>query len=238
MEGLKASDEHFVNVLGLDLGRLSDPSALAVLRWPTGSRGPVRQRYQLPPRPQRHYRIEGLKRWPLGTPYLKIIDSVLRNLSQPIFGESPWLPQLVVDATGVGDAVAEMVWEKITETKTTCSLTRVTITAGSAVSHVGDGRFRVAKSALVSILRRLLGTDRLHIEVSLPDASVLYQELQTFQVKITEAKNETFESWRERDHDDLVLAVALAAWAAETTEPHFSPPEPSKAGRYHETIMG
>ena len=24
--------------------------------------------------------------------------------------------------------------------------------------------------------------------------------------------NETFESWRERDHDDLVLAVALAIW--------------------------
>ena len=27
--------------------------------------------------------------------------------------------------------------------------------------------------------------------------------------------NETFESWRERDHDDLVLAVALAAWLGE-----------------------
>jgi hypothetical protein len=37
-------------------------------------------------------------------------------------------------------------------------------------------------------------------------------------VKITEELNETFESWRERDHDDLVLAVALAAWAAEALE--------------------
>jgi hypothetical protein len=26
---------------------------------------------------------------------------------------------------------------------------------------------------------------------------------------------ETLESWRERDHDDLVMAVALAAWVAE-----------------------
>jgi hypothetical protein len=28
-----------------------------------------------------------------------------------------------------------------------------------------------------------------------------------------------FESWRERDHDDLVLAVALAAWLAEQAGP-------------------
>jgi hypothetical protein len=26
---------------------------------------------------------------------------------------------------------------------------------------------------------------------------------------------ETVESWRERDHDDLVLATALAAWVGE-----------------------
>jgi hypothetical protein len=41
---------------------------------------------------------------------------------------------------------------------------------------------------------------------------VLVTELRAFKVKITAAANETFESWRERDHDDLVLAVALACW--------------------------
>jgi hypothetical protein len=34
-------------------------------------------------------------------------------------------------------------------------------------------------------------------------------------VKITPALNETFEAWRERDHDDLVLSVGLASWLAE-----------------------
>jgi hypothetical protein len=43
----------------------------------------------------------------------------------------------------------------------------------------------------------------------------LARELQTFKIKMTAAGNETLESWRERDHDDLVLAVALAAWAGE-----------------------
>jgi hypothetical protein len=41
---------------------------------------------------------------------------------------------------------------------------------------------------------------------------VLAQELSLFRVKITLAANETFEAWRERDHDDLVLALALALY--------------------------
>jgi hypothetical protein len=43
-----------------------------------------------------------------------------------------------------------------------------------------------------------------------------------FQVKITAAGNETFESWRERDHDDMVLAVVLACWAASRALPRGS----------------
>jgi hypothetical protein len=41
----------------------------------------------------------------------------------------------------------------------------------------------------------------------------LLRELQTFRVKNTEAGRESFESWRERPHDDLVFAAALACWA-------------------------
>jgi hypothetical protein len=43
----------------------------------------------------------------------------------------------------------------------------------------------------------------------------LSREAQNFTVKVTPAGNETFESWRESEHDDLVLALALACWAAE-----------------------
>ena len=43
----------------------------------------------------------------------------------------------------------------------------------------------------------------------------LMQEMRAFRVKITRAANETFGARREGDHDDLVLAVALAAWWGE-----------------------
>jgi hypothetical protein len=46
------------------------------------------------------------------------------------------------------------------------------------------------------------------------------EELSLFRVKVTPSANETFVAWRERDHDDLALALALhvgsfppVAWA-------------------------
>jgi hypothetical protein len=49
------------------------------------------------------------------------------------------------------------------------------------------------------------------------------RELQQFQVKITAAANETFGVWRDGQHDDLVLAVALACWWAERCPPFEAP---------------
>jgi hypothetical protein len=37
----------------------------------------------------------------------------------------------------------------------------------------------------------------------------------TCSIRITPEGNETMESWRESEHDDLVLALALACWTAE-----------------------
>lgn len=52
------------------------------------------------------------------------------------------------------------------------------------------------------------------IVVELPLADTLAKELETFRVKVTPDRNEVFETWREKDHDDLVLALAMAAWTA------------------------
>ncbi len=51
---------------------------------------------------------------------------------------------------------------------------------------------------------------------------MLVRELENFRVKITAAANETFGAWREGQHDDLVIAVALACWLAER-EPRWGP---------------
>ncbi len=93
---------------------------------------------------------------------------------------------------------------------------RVWITAG-AKTHIDDrGVWNVPKRELVSCLQVLLQSRRLTI-ANVPDRDLLKKELLNFRVKITAAMNETFAAWREGIHDDLVLAVALAVWAADKT---------------------
>ena len=50
---------------------------------------------------------------------------------------------------------------------------------------------------------------------SLPEAQLLVQELINFKAKVTAASEVAVEAWREGEHDDLVLACAVAAWEAE-----------------------
>jgi hypothetical protein len=208
--------------IGLDLGRQIDPSALALLRWRVGP-VPVR-------RPV--YEVPTLQRWPLGTPYRQIITQVAGFMKAPPLCEH--YPVLVVDATGVGAAVYEMALEQLMAEGVPGGSIAVTITAGAAVTQdlSGPGLWRVAKKQLASVLQVLLGNNRLQVAPQLPEARTLKDELGKFTVKITEALNETFESWRENDHDDLVLAVALAAWAAEYLPRWFLPKKPLKPQRW------
>lgn len=73
----------------------------------------------------------------------------------------------------------------------------------------------VPKRDLVSVIQVLLQTKRLKIPTLLPEAQILLEEMTNFQVKISLAGNDSYGAWREGTHDDLLLAVALACWAAE-----------------------
>jgi hypothetical protein len=90
----------------------------------------------------------------------------------------------------------------------------VLITAGHQILACDDGALHVPKKELVGAVQVLLQGRRIKF-APVPRREVLLKELLTFKVRVTAAANETFEAWRERDHDDLVLAVALAAWQAE-----------------------
>jgi len=54
----------------------------------------------------------------------------------------------------------------------------------------------------------------------LPLAEVLKREMLMFRAKTLPSGGDSYEAARERDHDDVVLAVALACWARHgLTEP-------------------
>jgi hypothetical protein len=123
-----------------------------------------------------------------------------------------------VDQTGVGRPVVDMLTDGL-EGRVNCRFCPITITAGQEVTRSETGQLRVPKKELIAGLQVLLQTRRLKIAQALPEATTLVRELEMFRVKLTEAANETFGAWRDGQHDDLVLAVALAAWVGELCLP-------------------
>jgi hypothetical protein len=212
---------------GLDLGQSKDFTALSILKRtrlvpPPGPRveqveGPYGRQtvvYDGRPRPAqpRHrarYVLDFLERYDLGTPYPVINDRIVALYGkQPLAGS-----RLVVDYTGAGMPVVD--W--LRRSKPRCVICPVLITAGSKVTYdKATGSWHVAKKELVSALQVVLQGRRLDVAGGLRHAPVLLKELEAFKVKMNAATgNEQFEAWRERDHDDMVLSVALAVWMGE-----------------------
>jgi hypothetical protein len=187
-------------LIGLDLGQTRDHSALAVVErierpHPDGTGQLVS-----------HYAIRHLRRWPLHTSYPAVAADLAGLVRTPPLS---W-PVLVVDQTGVGQAVVDFV----AQARLAATLERVVITGGRRTSRGASGAWHVPKKILVRCLQAVLTSRRLHV-AALPERAALLQELLAFRVKITAAARETFAAGRPGDHDDLVLAVALATWWGE-----------------------
>jgi hypothetical protein len=101
----------------------------------------------------------------------------------------------------------------------------ITITGGHKAALDDYGNWLVPKKDLVSTVQVLLQSRRIKIAPALPDAQTLVQELLNFKLKVTISANDTLDDWRAGVHDDLVLAVAIAAWEGER---HGSCPPPPK----------
>jgi len=188
--------------LGLDLGQKQDFTALAVLGRRRGADGKFT------------YELQRLHRFELGTAYTSIIERVIRLLDKPERKGSGVRPlhgcTLGLDATGVGAPVVDL----FRAARPPCKLHPVTITAGQSATF-SDGGWHVPKHCLVSTVSVLLESDRLRYNARVPFAKELSEELAKFQVKVIPSANVVYGSWREGSHDDLVLAVAIAAWLGE-----------------------
>ena len=187
-------------LLGLDLGQVSDPSALAVAEQERREEDDLRE-----------YRVRHLQRWPLGTPYPQIVDDV-GNLLVKLPGHRFGKQVLILDGTGAGRPVVDMIRREGLPGR----LVPVYIHGGAATNPAQGGGWNVGKRTLASTVQSCLQSRRLHIAAGLAEANNLVRELQTFTAKINIATGaESFEAWRERDKDDLVLAVAMLCWYGE-----------------------
>lgn len=184
--------------IGLDLGQAADPSAVAVLE-----RLPARGIWAL-----RYF-----TRFPLATPYPVIVDFIGSMTSAfPLKGDS----HLVVDATGVGRPVLDLLRRPGLGSR----LVGVTIHGGDhAVRDPAIGGYRVPKKEIVSNLQLLLQRGRLRISAELADREVLLTEMASFRVRVSPTTGHEAFGSEGRDHDDVVVAVGLAAWLGERYSP-------------------
>lgn len=200
---------------GDDIGQLVDPSARVILRvhdpdlnQPVDefARGPVR----IATREPRRMEVVEVVRFPLDIPYTSLVRTLVSDFRRPelVVGANP--PRMAVDITGVGRGVYDMLREA------GVGPMGITITSG-ATAHNDKGIWYVPKRDLV--MAAVLGMEQktLLIGSEVPGCDLLVQELRAFKVKTTATGRESYaasEEWREGDHDDIVLALAIAVWAA------------------------
>lgn len=206
-----------VYIHGLDLGKQHDPPALATLaRY---------QRARPNDYPEWAYTVVGLRKFPLGTPYLTqperpdergLVEQVRDLLNaQPAFAGS----MLAVDWTGVGIGVVDML--RALRPPLNLWIRPIQIASGAKVTVEEGGGFTVPKAELVTNLEVLLQANRLTISPAPAGDAVraalleeLADEFRVFSRKVTKKGNEKTGAAGDK-HDDMVLAVSLAAWLGE-----------------------
>lgn len=191
----QGSDDPSRFYVGLDLGQQNDYTAICVAQ----DANPYGDETMLDIRHLERFRHKL---------YPEVAEHVVTVMRAGAFRQSQGA-ELIVDATGVGPAVTDLL------TRWNQPFTAVKIHGGDTETEGPDGVHRVPKRNLVSALQVLLQSGSLRIAKDLDLAEILRAELLNFRVKVNlRTAHDSYEAWREGDHDDLVLAAALACWGA------------------------
>ena len=178
-------------IVGIDLGRRQDYTAISVVE-PTDV-GVLQLRH--------------MRRIPLGTEYPHV-ENEIADLVRAL----PGRPVLVVDGTGVGDAVVAHLRGALVGLADVYS---VWFTSGSRVNRDGPTAFKVPKKMLAGAVDQALRSGKLKFAKEIPNLDSLLVELKNFTSTITAAGNVVLASNEVGGvHDDQVMSVALAVWFA------------------------
>jgi Terminase RNaseH-like domain len=182
--------------IGIDIGQLADPTAIAV----------TEQR-------NNHVFTLRLERLPLRQSYpaqVRRVVELLGNLRRWAHDNGrPYRPTVYVDVTGVGRSPYDMLVETV---HPSVRVVAVTLTPGSETTRKGH-ELHIPKLTLVDRLRRLAEEERLHIPPASNEARAITRELRMFAGTKT-GPDSLSTGARSGSHDDLVVALALAAFDA------------------------
>ena len=191
---------------GLDLGQRHDHSAIAVVERMNA--------YRAFETPSLHSLIvRHIERAPLGMPYPQVVARVKEVVRA---GIAEGGCALAVDATGVGAPVVDM----LRGAALGCELTAVSITGGDRERYAG-GVWNVPKKDLVAGLQVLLERGELQIARGLGHAGALLKELTDVKAVMGAGGRIRMGADGAGQHDDLVIALALACWRSRRKQVGF-----------------
>jgi len=180
--------------LGLDLGKKHDHTAIVIV--------------------ERHgnmLQVRHLERVALGTPYTGVVARIREIVERP----GPWA--LVVDGTGVGEPVVDA----LRRAGLGCEITAVTITGGERQSR-GGSIYSVPKQDLIAGVQMAIEMRQLRVARRLGEAGALVKELLNVRITAGLAMGKVrIGADGYGEHDDLVIALALACWRAKRRENGF-----------------
>ena len=209
--GFRIISEMVTFFLGLDLGQMRSPTALALVERAQVYKGRDMVTYESIW--DLRFRVRHLERVALGTPYPSVVDRVRDLVRRP---ELAGRCTLVMDATGVGAPVLDL----LRGARLGCPIVPVIMTGGEKESRVG-GLWHVPKRDLICGLQVMLERRELGFPASLPASRELAKELADVESRMTWAGGRVYGAMGEGQHDDLVIATALACWRARRKEQPF-----------------
>lgn len=188
--------------IGVDLGQRRDYSALAVVERRDRMRAYQTTEFEC-------VHLRWMERLRLGTPYPEVVERVREVATCPeLFGRC----SVVVDATGVGAPVLEM----LRRAGLGCEVAAVTITGGDRESRLPGGGpgWSVPKVDLIAGLQVMLEQGELRIARGMAEELALRRELMDVRAAPRGNGRARFGADGHGEHDDLVVALALGCWRA------------------------
>lgn len=208
-------------VAALDPGQISDPTALVIIE----AHGTKTKFVGEGPDPETdimtdltrwvdvmpvHCDVRHIERFQLGGLYrdnARVVAQRIAQLRMPRY--------LALDRTGVGVAVIEH-YQAL-------SPIGIMIHGGDQTRRDEHGIWYIPKRDLVSVPQLMFQNKQLRIAAGRPEdvvyrqhAELLFKECMSFKMRINaRTGHDTYEAWREGEHDDLVLALSIACWTAQ-----------------------
>ncbi|MDI9605516.1 MAG: hypothetical protein QM305_09410 [Bacteroidota bacterium] len=202
---------HTSTFLCADLGKLQDYTAISIIngieRFEVlhDPRNPFIPSLRARKTGEVRFEVPYLHRLPIGTDYVAQVRFVQR-LYVELGRKCKPRPVLVIDATGVGQPVADMFREKGLQP------IEIWFTGGNRPTARAFG-WNVPKSDTISALQRAIGRGELMIAARIPEAATLIEEATRMEA-IQNPSGHIRYSHREGEHDDMVLSVGIGLWYA------------------------